>query len=156
LDETRQRVVSGATDEDQIRQWLISASSDPSDPGLRGETIEILGNVTPCDLTRRALLYALETDHNDGIRLRALQGLKPMARDADVRRVLAKVLLKYPNAGIRKEAIDLLTDNQPENMIREDGMVGVFQDLMGREKNHYIRMRVQRQLQQVKASTEVY
>jgi hypothetical protein len=41
-------------------------------------------------------------------------------------------------------------------MGRENEMIGVFQDLMGREQNHYIRMRAQRQLQQVKASTEVY
>ena len=156
LDETRQRIVSGSPDEDPIRQLLISAASDPSDPGLRGDTIEILGNVTPCDQTRQALLQAVETDSNDGVRLRALQGLKPLAHQSDVRRVLARVLLKDPNAGVRTQAIDLLTEGQGASMIRENEMIGVFQDLMGREQNHYIRMQVQRQLRQVKASTEVY
>lgn len=156
LDETRQRIVSGSPDEDPIRQLLISAASDPSDPGLRGDTIEILGNVAPCDQTRQALLQALETDSNDGVRLRALQGLKPLAHQGDVRRVLARVLLKDPNAGVRTQAIDLLTENQGGSLLRENEMVGVFQDLMGREQNHYIRMQVQRQLRQVKASTEVY
>lgn len=156
LDETRQRIVSGSPDEDLIRQLLISAASDPSDPALRGDTIEILGNVATCDQTRQALLQALETDSNDGVRLRALQGLRPLAHQDDVRRVLARVLLKDPNAGVRTQAIDLLTENRGENMPRENEMIGVFQDLMGREQNHYIRMQVQRQLRQVKASTEVY
>jgi hypothetical protein len=157
LEETRQRVVSGAPDDGDIRELLISAASDPSDAGLRGNTLEILSSaVAPCDETRQAFLQALETDPNDGVRLRALQGLKPVARQADVRRVLARVLLKDPNAGIRSQIIDMLTDSLSPGMGRENDMIGVFQDLMGREQNHYIRMRAQRQLQQVKASTEVY
>jgi hypothetical protein len=155
LDETRQRMVSGTAGEDRIRQLLISATSDPSDAGLRGETIGILSSVPPCDETRQALLAAVENDSNDGVRLRALQGLKPIAHQSDVRRVLARVLLKDPNAGVRTQAIDLLTENVP-NPGRENEIVGVFQDLMGREQNHYIRMRVERQLQLVKASTQVY
>ena len=156
LDETRQRIVSGSPEDDPIRQLLISAASDPSDAGLRGDTIEILGNAASTDQTRQALLQALETDTNDGVRLRAMQGLKPIAHQSDVRRALARVLLKDANAGVRTQAIDLLTQNQEVNMLRENEMIGVFQDLMGHEQNHYIRMQVQRQLRQVKASTEVY
>ncbi|HEY3738890.1 MAG TPA: HEAT repeat domain-containing protein [Bryobacteraceae bacterium] len=156
LDETRERVVSGSPDEDRIRQLLISAASDPSDAGLRGETIGILSSVPPCDETRQALLTAVEHDSNDGVRLRALEGLKGMAQQSDVRRVLARVLLKDPNAGVRTQAIDLLTQSAPNAGIRENDMIGVFQDLMGREPNTYIRMRAERQLQKVKASTEVY
>ena len=156
LDETRQRVVSGSPDENPIRDLLISAAADPSDAGLRGETIRILSAVPPCDETRQALLQAVETDSNDGVRLRALQGLKGIAHQSDVRRVLARVLLKDPNASVRSQAIDLLTENPLPNMHRENEMIGVFQDLMGREQNHYIRMRAEKQLQQVKASTQVY
>lgn len=158
LDETRQRIVLGSPEDDPIKQLLISAASEPSDPALRGEMIEILSSsVAPCDETRQALLQAMETDSNDGVRLRAMEALKPMSHEADVRRVLARVLLKDPNAGVRTKAIDLLTANQGGvNMIRENEMVGVFQDLLGREPNQYIRMQAQRQLQQVKASTEVY
>jgi hypothetical protein len=79
-----------------------------------------------------------------------------MAQQSDVRRVLARVLLKDPNAGVRTQAIDLLTQSAPNAGIRENDMIGVFQDLMGREPNTYIRMRAERQLQKVKASTEVY
>ena len=156
LDETRERVVSGSLDDDPFLKLVISASSDPSDAGLRGDTIEILSSVPPCNETRDALLQAVVADSNDGVRLRALEGLRPMAKQADVRRVLARVLLKDPNAGVRSKAIDMLTESPELNMNRENDMIGVFQDLMGREQNHYIRMRAQRQLQQVKASTEVY
>lgn len=153
VDETRRRVVAGTPNDEQIRRLLITAAADSADPGLRGESMEYLASVPPCDETRQALLTALEQDPNDGVRLRALQGLRPLARQGDVRRVLARVLVKDSNAGVRTQAIDLLTQG---NLVRESEIIGVFQDLMTREPNDYIRMRVQRQLQQAKASTEVY
>jgi len=37
LDETRQRIVSGRVDDQQIRALLLTAAKDPSDPGLRAK-----------------------------------------------------------------------------------------------------------------------
>ena len=156
LDETRQRVVSGRPEDQNIRRLLTSALSDSADPGLRGETIEILSSVPPCDETRAALMQALSTDPNDGVRLRALEGLRSAAHQADVRKVLARVLLNDKNAGVRTKAIELLTDPSQSGMGRESEFIGVFQDLLSREPSQYIRMRAERQLQQAKASTEVY
>jgi hypothetical protein len=155
LDETRQRVVSGTPQDEMIRRLLTSALSDSTDPGLRGTTVEILASVPPCDETRSALMQALSSDPNDGVRLRALEGLRPLARQGDVRKVLARVLLNDKNAGVRTKAIELLTDQQ-QDVGREHEFIGVFQDLLSREPSQYIRMRAERQLQQAKASTEVY
>ena len=44
LDETRQRMVSGGLDNPKIPGLLLSAAKDPSDPGLRAETVEILNS----------------------------------------------------------------------------------------------------------------
>lgn len=155
VDETRQRVVVGRAEEDGIRQLLLTAASDPSDAGLRGETVEILRAAPPCDETREALMRAMLHDSNDGVRLRALEGLKPYASQDDVRRAIAQVLLADGNSGVRTQAIDVLTQSRA-GVNTEIHIVGVFQELMRKESNEYIRMQCQRKLRELKASDEVY
>ena len=85
LDETRQRMVEGRLDDRQIRSLLLAAAKDPSDPGLRAETVNILNaNAQSADV-RDALVYALRHDQNAGVRLKAMEGLKPFAREPEVR-----------------------------------------------------------------------
>jgi hypothetical protein len=155
VDETRQRILTGSPENEAIRQLLFAAALDPNDPGLRGESVDILRKVAPCDQTRQTLLRAVEKDPNDGVRLRALEGLRPYAKQADVRRVITQVLLRDQNAGVRTQAIDLLTQTRVDAP-QEIQMVGVCQDLMQREANGYIRLQCQKRLRELKASEEVY
>jgi hypothetical protein len=151
VDETRQRVISGRLDDSHIRALLLSAAKDPNDPGLRGESMEILKSRTESDEIRNALIYALQHDANDGVRLKALEGLKPYAAAADVRKALSQVLLTDANPGLRVQAVDLLVQNPNEGHI-----IGVLQELMVREDNPYIRLQSEKALRQMKASIETY
>lgn len=155
VDETRQRVITGRAEEDRIKRLLLAAASDPADAGLRGETVEILRSAAPSDETREALIHAILHDTNDGVRLRALEGLKPYATQPDVRRALAQVLLRDSNSGVRTQTIDVLTQSRAD-MNTEIHIVSVFQELMRKESNDYIRMQCQRKLRELKASEEVY
>jgi HEAT repeat protein len=96
------------------------------------------------------LLNALQHDSNPGVRLKALEGLKNLSADPQVRQVLAQVLLADDNAGVRTQAIDLLIQH------KEDRMVGVLQELMRKEDNGYIRLRCQKALHEMNASVETY
>jgi hypothetical protein len=152
VDETRQRVISGRIDDSQIRALLLSAAKDPSDPGLRVESVDILKNRTESDDVRTALVYALGNDANAGVRLKALEGLKPYASQPDVRKALSQVLLTDNNPGLRTQAIDLLTQNS-----NEEHVVGVLQELMRRhEDNGYVRLRCEKALRGMKASVDTY
>lgn len=155
VDETRQRVITGRAEEESIKRLLLAAASDPADAGLRGETVEILRSAAPSDETREALIHAVLHDANDGVRLRALEGLKPYATLPDVRRALAQVLLRDANSGVRTQTIDVLTQSRADSNT-EIHIVGVFQELMRKESNDYIRMQCQRKLRELKASEEVY
>lgn len=155
VDETRQRVISGNAEDDAIRRLLLAATTDPNDPGLRGETVEILRNSTPSDEVRQALLFALQHDSNDGVRLRALEGLKPYVKIPDVRRAFVRVLLEDLNSGVRTQAVDILTKTRTEPGA-EMPIVGACQQLMARESNSYIRMQCQKRLREVRASEEMY
>jgi anti-sigma factor RsiW len=150
IDETRQRVLSGSLDDQSIQRLLLTAAKDPSDAGLRVESVDLLKNNSQSAEIRKALVYALEHDPNAGVRLKALDGLKQFADDPDTRKALTQVLLADDNAGVRTQVIDLLVQRHT------DAMVGVLQELMEKEDNGYIRMRCQKVLQEMNASVETY
>jgi HEAT repeats/Putative zinc-finger len=150
VDETRQRVLSGRVDDQAIQRLLLTAAKDPSDAGLRVESVDLLKNNPQSAEIRTALVYALEHDSNAGVRLKALDGLKQFADDPDTRKALTRVLLTDDNPGVRTQVIDLLVQRHT------DAMVGVLQELLEKEDNGYIRMRCQKVLQEMNASAETY
>ena len=91
-----------------------------------------------------------EHDTNAGVRLKALEALRPSAADPETRQALAEVLLKDENPGVRTQAVDLLTSK------REPELVGVLQEIMTRENNNYVRMKCQRALNEMNASVETF
>ena len=159
LDETRQRIVSGGLDDQQIRALLLTAAKDPSDPGLRAETVEILTSSAQSADVRDALIFAVQHDQNAGVRMKAMEGLKPFAKEPEVRTALTQVLLSDSNPGLRTQAIDLLTGGANATVDRnvDRQMVGTLQELMERgEQQGYVRERCRRVLQAVNASLETY
>jgi HEAT repeats/Putative zinc-finger len=150
IEETRERVLSGNVDDQNIQNLLLAAARDPQDAGLRVESVDLLKSSRECPEIRTALLYAVEHDSNPGVRLKALDGLKNSAGDAQVRQVLTRVLLSDGNAGVRTQAIDLLIQQ------KGDRIVGVLQELMRKEDNGYVRMRCQKALHEMNASVETY
>ncbi|MBZ5611686.1 MAG: HEAT repeat domain-containing protein [Acidobacteriia bacterium] len=150
VDETRQRVLSGSVDDQSIQRLLLTAAKDPSDAGLRVESVDLLKNQPQSAEVRRALLYAVQHDANAGVRLKALDGLKDFADDPETRQVLTQVLLKDNNPGVRTQVIDLLIQHH------SNAMVSVLQELMMKEDNDYIRMRCQKALHEMNASVESY
>ena len=110
---------------------------------------------------RDTLIYALEHDENAGVRLKAMDGLKPFVQQPEVRKALAGVLLSDGNPGMRTQAIDLLTQGVGEatgntfHTLDRD-VIGTLQELMNSENNAYVRQRGERVLQLVNASAETY
>lgn len=151
VDETRQRVISGRVDDSRIQALLLAAAKDPSDPGLRVESVDILKTRTESDEIRNALIYSLENDANPGVRFKALEGLKQYSSQPDVRKALSHVLLGDENPGLRTQAIDLLTQNS-----NEEHVVGVLQELLRKEGNGYVRLRCEKALRAMKASVDTY
>jgi hypothetical protein len=144
-------------DDQNIRVLLLSAAKDPSDPGLRYETVGILNDRAQAAEVRDTLIYALEHDENAGVRLKAMDGLRPFVQQPEVRKALSGVLLSDGNPGMRTQAIDLLTKGVGESSNGLDrDVIGTLQELMNRENNAYVRQRGERVLQLVNASQETY
>jgi hypothetical protein len=67
-----------------------------------------------------------------------------------VRQGLARALIQDDNPGVRIQAIDLLVQH------KDGSMVGVLQELVGREDNEYIRMRMANALEDMNASVGTF
>ena len=145
LDETRRRVVSGSMDDQNIRQLMLAAAHGEN-PAARLESLGMLKDRADSSAVRDALLNAVAHDPNPGVRLAALEGLKPLSGEQDVRKVLAQVLLTDDNPDMRIQAVDLLVAHH------DNDIVGVLQDLMQKEDNHYVRMKSEQALKEMNAS----
>lgn len=162
LDETHQRVVVGRIEDQNIRNLLLAATRDPSNAGLRADTVRLLtgrAQLGQAEDVRDALVWAVSNDENDGVRLTALRGLGAFLGQAEVRGALAQVLQRDPNAEIRMAAMEMLigglADTSPRAAMDRE-MIRVFQELMTREDNVYLRQQAQRALELARASAEIY
>lgn len=150
LEETRERVLQGRAGDENIRRLLLAAARESSDPGLRVDSVDLLGTGPETDEVRRALLYALQHDTNPGVRLKAIDGLRASAADPETRKTLARVLLTDDNPGVRTQAIDLLVQK------REPEVVGVLQEALRKDDNNYVRLKCQKALHEMRASAESF
>ncbi len=154
FDEKRERTISGNRDDQRIRQLLMAAAKEATDPGLRAQTVTILvGEADESDV-REALAFAMANDENTNVRLKAMEGLERYAGDPMVQNALAHVLLNDPNTGMRTRVIDALTGHEGQELDRQ--MVGALQELMSREDDSEVRERARQMLHSIKASAETY
>jgi len=154
FDEKRERTISGTRDDQRIRQLLMAAAKEGTDPGLRAQTVTILvGDANESDV-REALAFAMANDENTNVRLKAMEGLQRYANDPMVQNALAHVLLNDPNSGMRTRVIDALTGHDGQELDRQ--MVGALQELMSREDDSDVRERARQMLHSIKASAETY
>lgn len=149
FDETRRRVVSGQMEDANIQRLLLAAAHGDN-PAVRVESVDLLRSRAGSTEVRDALLNAVSLDSNAGVRLKALEGLKPLVGDAQVRKTLARVLLSDDNAAIRMQVVDLLVSH------RDDAMVGVLQDLVQKEDNNSVRLKLAKALKDMNASVGTF
>jgi hypothetical protein len=158
VDETRQKTVSGNLDDLRIKNLLLEAVRDPRNPGLRADSASLLSQRAQSAEIRGALVYLVGHDPYDGVRLKAMEGLKAFATDPEVRVALSQALLNDANPGVRTQAIDMLIPGPGDHAFPniDQAMIGTLQELMQRENNPSVRQRGQRVLEAINASAEIY
>ncbi|HEX3877443.1 MAG TPA: HEAT repeat domain-containing protein [Bryobacteraceae bacterium] len=149
FDETRRRVVDGQLSDAAIQRLLLTAAHE-QDSAVRVESVDALKDRCDSSEVRDALLNVVAHDNNPGVRLKALEGLKPLAADPQVRKTLAQVLLTDDNARMRMQVADLLVAH------RDDSLVGTLQTVMQREDNGYVRLKIEKALKDMNASTGTF
>ena len=146
LDETRRRSITGSLEDAKIQQ-LILAAAHQENPAVRLGSVELLKDraANRSDV-RNELINLLLHDTNAGVRMKALDGLRSLNGDTEVRKALLQVLLTDENPALRVQAVDLITARS------DDSMVGMWQDIVQREDNDYVRRKLEQMLKEKNAS----
>jgi hypothetical protein len=131
----------GSLDDPQIRQLLLLGAENQANPGVAQNSVSLLadeclaGHQCSEGTVRKALLVALCYDKDAGVRLKALNGLKPyVAEDMRVRDGVLEALLDDPDPTVRSRAIELLQPVQADTSVRE-----VLHTVASEDDNPHIR-----------------
>jgi anti-sigma factor RsiW len=133
--------VEGSLDDPAIRQLLMMASEKSSSVGLRDDSVGLLadeckaGHSCRPEGIRDALMTALRSDRNAGVRKKALDGLQPyVAEDVRVRDAILQALLNDDDPHVRTEAINILMPVEGDTSVRQ-----VLHSVANTDQNPYIR-----------------
>jgi hypothetical protein len=140
----------GSLDDSQIRQLLLLGAESQVNPVVAQKSVSLLadeclaGHQCADGPVRNALLVALRYDKDAGVRLKALDGLKPyVAEDMRVRDAVLESLMDDSDAGIRSQAIELLQPVEADSSVRQ-----VLHTVASEDDNPHIRTVSQKVLDQ--------
>ncbi|MFQ5824273.1 MAG: HEAT repeat domain-containing protein [bacterium] len=135
--------LQGKIDDASIRKILVHAIRSEEHPGHRITAVKAFrGRTFSDDEIEDALIYALQHDAIDGVRLRAAKVLKELPINKKIKEAFIRVLLKDSNPAIRIEAIDALSKE-----IEKKDMVPIFQDVAKDDENEFIRLKASKALE---------
>jgi HEAT repeats/Putative zinc-finger len=131
----------GSLDDPQIRQLLLVGAESQLNPGVAHDSLSLLadeclaGHQCTDGPIRNALLVALRYDKSSGVRLRALNGLKPyVAEDMRVRDGVLEALMDDKDPSVRSRAIEVLQPVEADSSVRE-----VLHTVASEDDNPHIR-----------------
>ena len=131
FNEVKPRRVEGTLDNPQIRQLLMLASQNATNPGVRDDSVGILaaacrtghgcqGSGLQSRDIRDALMISLRYDRSAAVRQKALEGLQPfVSEDMQVRNAVLGALMNDPEAKIRSQAIEMLEPVEADTSVRQ-------------------------------------
>lgn len=155
VDRVQQNEVTGNVNDDVVRQLLLNAMRDPTDPGIRVDSVEMLQRGVGSDV-RDALLSSVQHDTNAAVRLKALEGLRRFSNDSKTRQAIEYVLKHDDDPDVRSEAIEILLPSDQFVGIAPDVLTTLQEILNSNQANDYVRSRSQEVLGELNKSRPVY
>ena len=122
--------------DESVQQLLVGAMRDGRNPSSRMSAVELLSRQPDSRQVKEALIRALIEDDNLGVRLKALQILKPFAnKDKDVQAAFMNALAYDEAAGVRVQAIEALRP-----LAHDDSVSKTVQEVTKDDDNPYIKL----------------
>jgi len=135
--------MQGKIDDEPIRKVLVHTIRREDNPGQRLMAVKAFGGKTfTDDEIEEALIYAMQHDVIQGVRLRAAQVLKELPISQKLKNAFIRVLLKDSNPAIRIEAVDALS-----KVKEQEDVVHIFQDTAKDDDNEFIRLKTSKVLE---------
>ena len=122
--------------DESVQQLLVGAMRDGRNPSSRLSAVELLSRQPDSRQVKEALIRALIEDDNLGVRLKALQILKPFAnKDKDVQAAFMNALAYDEAAGVRVQAIEALRP-----FAHDESVSRTVQEVTKDDDNPYIKL----------------
>lgn len=128
-DQVRPARLKARMDDRRVRKLLAHAILNGENPGVRLEAINVLEtseNTAPAGEVKQAILDALISDPNAGVRRQALLVLQKMPFDDDIKRAMLFALSYDDNPGLRVAAMNYLAAYTVDGVIPEQE----FEDIL--------------------------
>ena len=122
--------IEGSLNDPEIRKLLLMGTQAGVMSSVRKDAVGALvhecraGHACPAEADgkgiRAALLMAVRSDKDPGVRMKALEGLEPyVGQDRKVRDALLVALLHDPSAQVRRTAVELLEPVEADSSVRQ-------------------------------------
>jgi hypothetical protein len=135
----------GSLNDQRIQQLLLYAARNNYNSGVRMDSVGLMTQNPGDTHFRDALMYALQTDTNPGVRFKALDALGPYVKDdTRVRDSLLQALVNDTNPGVRTEALRMLEPVKADGSVR-----GVLMTLAAKDSSTYIKSQARTLLAQL-------
>lgn len=136
--------IKGTVDDQRIQKILAYAVVNDQNPGVRlraVNTVGTLGQPGGEGEIKRALITALKSDSNVGVRREAYTALMKYPFDESIKQALIHVLTLDDNPGLRIEAIATLEARVRSKVGADPDLVNAFRSRMETDDNTFIRAR---------------
>jgi hypothetical protein len=145
--------VRGTVDDPQVQLLLARALVGDENPGVRLRAVNAIPSrpARQADLEiKAALILALKTDSNAGVRKEALLALRRLPPDLAIRDALLHALLYDTNPGLRIAAVNGLDSLALSPGGNDENLLSVLRQASQNDENTYIRSRANAVLKEVR------
>lgn len=151
---TRRFQMHGSLEDKNVQKVLAYALVNSDNPGVRLRTIGVLdASPKPDKEIEMALIRAMKTDENTGVRREALLSLEKLPFDNNIKDALLYVLQSDRNPGMRVAAINALSRKDLEAGAENGSdrrLLDVLRQKSSSDQNRYVRMKAAEMLKEYK------
>lgn len=144
--------MKGSIDDPRIQKVLTYAVINEQNPGVRLRAVNAIGSSRqqPADSEfKTALITALTSDTNTGVRKDAFAALQKFPFDEDIKSAFLHVLTHDTNSGLRIAAINSLEKIVSGQRRADQDLVNVLKARVESDENTYIRTRARAVLEEI-------
>jgi len=151
FDLVKQVRLKGALDNPDVQKVLAYALVNGENAGIRLRAASsAAAGPSPEREMKAALILALRSDGNDGVRKEALQALLRCAPDREIRDALLHTLSHDMNPGLRIAAINGLDSLRSRGYQPDEEQLQLYRQHARTDKNPYVRVKAQSLLEEKK------
>ena len=141
-DITKTESVKGNVNDPKVKSLLSYAVLNEQNPGIRLNSLNFINasqNLKLDDELRQTIFTVAKYDKNPGVRREALQFIREVPFNNDVKNTLIYVLLNDTSSGVRIEAMNIISEAAKKGATFNNQDLTIFKENLENDKNNYVR-----------------